>query len=548
MSEYRWLNELSQKFLEKDYLLPGQTVDERVTQICENAERILNKPGFAEKLKGYVKKGWYTFSTPVLANFGADRALPISCYGTMIEDSMESILQAQCEIGMLTKHGGGTSAYVGNLRERGAIIKNNGRSAGPVHFSQLYNTTIDVVSQGSLRRGSCAIYMQLEHPDIKEFLKIRSDGHPIQHLLSGVCVSDKFMEDMIAGDRYNREIWALVLDSRLKRGLPYIFFSGNANRGAPQVYKDLGMEITHSNLCTEIMECNTAEETFVCDLGSMVVVYYDEWKDTDAVETYIYFLDAVMTEFIEKAEKIPYMERAVRFAKRQRALGLGWVGWHSYLQSKMIPFESMEAKLLNVEIAKNIQKSALAASAKLAQEYGEPELLKGRGLRNVVWGAIAPTKSTAFIFGQLSECVEPFLDNYHLEDLAKGKYTFFNQYLKKLLQEKGQYTAEVKKSILKNSGSVQHLDFLTDEEKAVFKTFPEISPKEVIIQAAARQKYIDQGQSINIMIPKGTPIKDINALYIEAWRMGIKSLYYQYNMNAAQQFTKNVLSCASCEA
>ncbi len=218
-SEYRWLNDLSQKFLEKDYLLPGQTVDERITQICENAERILNKPGFAEKLKGYVKKGWYTFSTPVLANFGTDRALPISCFGTMIEDSMESILQAQCEIGMLTKYGGGTSAYVGKLRERGATIKNNGHSAGPVHFSQLYNTTIDVVSQGSLRRGSCAIYMQLEHPDIKEFLKIRSDGHPIQHLLFGVCVSDQFMEKMIAGDKQSREIWALVLDCRLKKGL-----------------------------------------------------------------------------------------------------------------------------------------------------------------------------------------------------------------------------------------------------------------------------------------------------------------------------------------
>ncbi len=296
------------------------------------------------------------------------------------------------------------------------------------------------------------------------------------------------------------------------------------------------------------MECNTAEETFVCDLGSMVILYYDEWKNTDAVETYIYFLDAVMTEFIEKGEKIPYMERAVRFAKRQRALGLGWVGWHSYLQSKMIPFESMAAKLLNVEIAKNIQKSALAASAKLAEEYGEPELLKGYRRRNVVWGAIAPTKSTAFIFGQLSENIEAFLDNYHLEDLAKGKYTFFNQYLKKLLEEKGMYTQEVKDSILKKSGSVQHLDFLSAEEKAVFKTFAEISPKEVIIQAAARQKYIDQGQSINLIIPKDTPIKDINALYIEAWRLGIKSLYYQYSTNAAQQFSKSILSCSNCEA
>jgi ribonucleoside-diphosphate reductase alpha chain len=214
----------------------------------------------------------------------------------------------------------------------------------------------------------------------------------------------------------------------------------------------------------------------------------------------------------------------------------------------MIPFESMAAKLLNVEIAKNIQKAALASSAKLAQEYGEPELLKGKGRRNMLWGAIAPTKSTAWIFGQISENIEPFLDNYHVEDLAKGKHTFFNPYLKDLLEKKGQYTLKVRNSILKNSGSVQHLDFLTDEEKAVFKTFPEISPREIIIQAAQRQKYIDQGQSINLMIPQDAPIKDINALYIEAWRLGIKSLYYQYSTNAAQQFSKNILSCSSCEA
>lgn len=548
MSDYRWLNEFSQKFLEKDYLLPGQTVDERVTLICENAERILGKPGFAEKFKENIKKGWYSLSTPVWTNFGSERALPISCYGTMVGDSMESILDAQAEVGMFSKQGGGTSVYLGKLRERGAAIKNNGTSSGSVHFAQLFESEVNVISQGSTRRGSCAVYQDLDHPDIEEFLTIRSEGHPIQSLSFGVCVSDAFMEGMIARDPRRMKIWAKVLESRINKGYPYIFFSGNANKYAPQVYKDLGMVITHTNLCTEIMECDTEDESFVCDLGSMNLLYYDEWKNTDAVELYIYFLDAVMSEYIEKASKIKYMERAVRFATRQRALGLGVLGWHSYLQSKMIPYESMAAKLLNVEIFKNISKNALLSSAKLAQEYGEPELLKGRGVRNVVRMAIAPTKSSAFILEQVSENTELFLDNYHVEDLAKIKFTFKNPYLKKLLAEKGKDTKKTWLSIADNGGSVQHLDFLSDEEKAVFKTFAEVSPREVIIQAAARQRYIDQGQSLNLHIDKNAPIKDINALYIEAWQMGIKSLYYQYGVNAAQRFTKNILSCSSCEA
>lgn len=555
-SEYRWLNDLSQKFVEKDYLLPGQTVDERITEICEHAEKILNKPGFAERFKENIKKGWYTLSTPVLANFGTDRGLPISCFGSYVEDTMESILDVQAEVGILTKYGGGTSVYLGKLRERGALIKDNGHSSGPVHFARLYDTVIDVTSQGNVRRGSCAIYLHLEHPDIEEFLDIRAEGHPIQNLSFGVCVSDEFLEKMIAGGKRERKIWAKVIDSRLNKGYPYIFFSGNANKAAPDVYKDLGMEITHTNLCTEIMECDTPEETFVCDLGSMVITYFDEWEHTDAVELNVYFLDAVMTEFIEKGKEIKHMEKAVRFAEKQRAIGLGWLGWHSYLQSKMIPFESMEAKLLNVRVAQNIQKAAVAASKKLAEEYGEPELLKGYGRRNTLWGAIAPTKSTTYIFGQMmenevfgrmSENIEPYLSNYYMEDLAKRKDTFINPYLIKLLKEKRQYTNEVLNSILKNDGSVQHLDFLCQHEKDVFKTFMEISPKEVVIQAAQRQKFIDQGQPINLIFHENTPVKDINALYIEAWRLGIKSLYYQYSTNAAQNFAKNILSCASCD-
>ena len=315
-----------------------------------------------------------------------------------------------------------------------------------------------------------------------------------------------------------------------------------------QNYKEKNMKIHSSNLCTEIFLPTNEDESFVCDLSSMNILHYDEWKDTDAVELLVYLLDAVMSEFIQKASKIKFMERAVRFAGRHRAIGVGWLGWHSYLQSKMIPFESNDAKRHNVKIAKNIKEKAYAASAKMAQEYGEPEVLQGYGRRHTTLMAIAPTKSSSFILGQVSEGIEPHRSNYYIKDLAKGKFTIKNSQLEQLLESKGENKAEVWDSILRNSGSVQHLTCLTDEEKAVFKTFAEISQKECIIQAAQRQKYIDQGQSLNLMIHPSIPIKDVNALMIEAWELGIKSLYYQMSVNAAQSFSRDILACVSCQA
>jgi ribonucleoside-diphosphate reductase alpha chain len=547
-SEYRWLNDMSQIFLERDYLVNGQTVDERVDVICDTAEQILNKPGFAKAFKKNIKKGWYSLSTPIWTNFGNNRGLPISCYGSFIEDSMESILYTQAEVGMMTKIGGGTSAYFGKLRPRGSSIKDNGESSGAVHFMQLFNNLINIVSQGATRRGNFAPYLPVDHPDILEFLTLRTEGHPIQDLSFGVCVPDYWMNEMIDGDSEKRKIWAKILECRANIGFPYIIFTDNANKNTANCYKDKGLKITHSNLCSEIFLPDSEEESFVCDLSSMNILYYDEWKNTDAVELLTYFLDAVMTEFIEKARKIKFMERAVRFAERHRALGIGWLGWHSYLQSKMVAWESMEAKLLNVQIAKNIHDAAYNASKKLAEEYGEPEVLKGYGRRNTTLLAVAPTKSSAFILGQVSEGIEPHRTNYYIKDLQKGKFTIKNKDLEGLLKQKGFDTNEIWDSILKNSGSVQHLECLTPEEKDVFKTFAEISPKEIIIQAAQRQKHIDQSQSLNLMIHPSIPIKDVNALLIEGWKLGIKSYYYQISVNAAQQFAKNILMCRSCES
>lgn len=549
-TEYRWLTPLSLEFLSRDYLLPGQTLDERVDIIVNRAEEILGIEGFGNRFKENLAKGWYSLSTPIWANFGTARGLPISCFGSYIEDNMESILETTAEVGMMTKFGGGTSAYFGNLRPRGSDITDNGKSSGSVHFMQLFDNLMNVISQGSTRRGNFAAYLPVDHPDILEFLTIKSEGSPIQDMWFGVTVTDDWMESMIAGDQDKRIIWAKIIESRANVGGPYVLFVDNANNNTADVYKDNPdlYTITHSNLCSEIMLPDNAEESFVCNLASMNILHFDEWRDTDAVELLVFFLDAVMTEFIEKAEKIPYMERSARFARRHRAIGIGWLGWHSYLQSQMLPFDSMEAKMANVVVAKAIQRSAYGASARLAALYGEPEVLVGYGRRNTTLMAIAPTKSSAFILGQVSEGIEPHRANYYIKDLAKGKYTIRNQQLVDYLEGIGYNDEETWNSIRQANGSVQHLDFLSQHEKDVFKTFQEISPREIVIQAAQRQNYIDQGQSLNLMIHPSVPAKDVNQLMIEAWRLGVKGLYYQISVNAAQEFSRDILACVSCEA
>ena len=448
----------------------------------------------------------------------------------------------------MTKNGGGTSAYFGDLRARGESISSGGESTGSVHFMELFNKLMNVVSQGNVRRGSFAAYLPIDHGDIEDFLKIRGEGNEIQDLSIGVTITDEWMNSMKEGDKEKRRIWGLVLKKRFESGYPYLFFTDNVNKQAPQVYKDLGMKINQSNLCTEIMLPNNEDESFVCDLSSMNLERWEEWKDTDAVETMIYFLDAVMSEFIEKTKGMKFMDAPRNFAIRHRALGLGVLGWHSLLQSKMIAFESMEAKLLNTTIWKTIRERADKASTDLSQLVGEPELLEGYGRRNTTTLAVAPTTSSSFILGQVSPSIEPNNSNYYVKDLAKGKFSYKNPYLKKLLKEKGKNDDDTWLDILKHSGSVQHVDYLTPEEKDVFKTFEETSQKEIIIQAASRQKHIDQGQSLNMLIPAGTPPKAVNELIIFAWEQGIKSLYYQRSTNPAKELARSIMTCKSCEA
>jgi ribonucleoside-diphosphate reductase alpha chain len=548
-----WLNENSRTFLSKGYLVGNITAEERIREIADIAEKYLNKPGFADKFYDYMSRGFYSLASPIWSNYGLSRGLPISCFGSYIADDMARIMYTHAEVGMMTKYGGGTSGYFGGLRPRGSVIKDNGHSSGAVHFMELFDNLINIVSQGSVRRGHFAPYLPVEHGDIEEFLNIGKEGHPIQESTYAVTVGDAWLKEMVDGDQEKRKIWAKIIQRRTEIGYPYILFSDTVNNNTVDVYKDKNMRIHGSNLCSEICLPTNDEISFVCCLSSINLRHYNEWKDTDAVEILTMFLDTVITDFItrleglrdsddtQKQSKFYFMQRAHKFAREHRALGLGVLGWHTFLQENNIVFESPQAMQLNEEIFKLIKEKAYKASADMAEEYGEPEVLKGYGRRNTTLLAIAPTTSSAFILGQVSQGIEPLMSNAFVKDVDKMKVTIKNPTLEALLEEKGRNTVEVWASIRDNDGSVQHLDFLTDHEKRVFRTFSEIDQRVIIDQAADRQRYIDQAQSLNLMIDPTISAKELNSLYLYAWEKGVKTLYYQHSMNAAQQFGRQKL-------
>lgn len=535
-SDYSWLNDISLNTLSRGYVLPKKdenykdTVIGRINDIVNNAESILNIS--LPTIRKGLKRGWVSFSSPVWANFGNDRGLPASCNGSYMDDNMESIIQSNAEIGMMTKVGAGTSCYMSKIRHKGSDISTGGKSQGPVHFAQLIQETIQVISQSNVRRGSCAIWLDIEHPDIDDWLMMRSitDGihHSIQHLSFGVCISDQWMEDMLKEEKGGEKRLRMVkiINRRRASGYPYIFFTDIANERR-------GDKIYCSNLCTEIMIPSDDDHSFVCVLSSVNALYFDEWKDTDLVSEMKLFLQAVNIEYINKAKKITFMDRAVRGAEKYKAIGLGILGYHSYLQSKLIPFESEEAREKNIEIHKK-----LSETNKYYQKYyGDYHYTT----------AIAPTTTSSIILGQVSPAIEPWESNYFENDNAKGVFTQKNKILEELLEKKGFNTKEIWNSILINGGSVQHLDCLTDNEKKVFKTFIEIDQHEIIKQAGDRQKYIDQGQSINLKIHSDKDKKYNVDIIVSAWKNGLKSLYYHKGVNAAQELARKN-RCESCEA
>lgn len=536
--KYYWLNDESRLFLSRGYIT--ETPEQRIKDIANTAEKILGIEGFAQKFEDYMARGFYSMSTPVWINFGKQKGLPISCYGSNIDDNLDSILNAAREIGMMSKYGGGTSAYLGNIRPRGTDISTGGKADGPVHYARMYDTTVDVCKQSEARRGACAVYLPVEHNDILEFLEIGTEGNSIQNLQYGITVTDEWMQSMKDGDKDKRKIWAKVIQRRSEFGYPYIMFKDASNRNTP--YKDLGLEITASNLCSEIQLPTDSFNSFVCCLGSINLLHWDEIEKTDAVEVYTQFLNAVMDEFILKSQTMPGLARAHRFASQHRAIGIGVLGYHTLFQSKLINFDSMEAKRLNNVIFKTIKERSENAS-KWLYEYKGYSCLR-EGFANTTLMAIAPTKSSSFIHGAVSMGIEPIKSNYFVKDLAKTKTVYKNSFLECELDKYDLNTEEVLEDILNKDGSVQHLDFPTKE---VFKSFVEIAPKELVLQAAQRQKYIDQSQSLNLMIDPSIPAKDINKLYLYAWEEGVKTLYYQFSQSSAQAFSRNILECASCE-
>jgi len=561
--DYHHLNEISLQVLSRGYLKAGVAHDallaaavDRLEDMIEAAENILGFP--LPTLRHGAKRGWFSPSSPVWSNFGAGRALPISCNGSYMDDNLDSILWKVAEVGAMTGAGAGTSVAMSALRPFGTPISKGGESNGPVHFARLLQEDIEVVSQSSVRRGSCCIYLNVDHPDIEEWLKMRSIAggvhHKIQHLDFAVGLTDEFMEALETDPKGSprRNLMAKIRNKRRETGRPFIFFPGNANRAKPQVLKDLGIDIHASNLCTEIMLPSSPNESFVCNLSSANLLYYDEWKNTPFIREMIYFLDAVMSDYIDKIEpdknpKYRLLADAHRFAVRWRALGLGTLGYHSLLKSKMIPFESEDARALNIEVHKYIHEESIAASRWLAEKFGEPEGMKGYGMRNLTVNAIAPTQSSSVICGQVSKSIEPEEAVVFENDAAKVIFTQYCPIFREVLQRHGKDTADVWRSVMKQGGRVDHLDFLTDLEKEVFKPWIDIDQHEVVRQGIDRGVYVDQGQSMNIVLRNEATMKDDIDIIRAAWRGGLKSLYYRNGENAAQKKAREN-ACVACEA
>jgi ribonucleoside-diphosphate reductase alpha chain len=549
--QFEWLNQNNRLFLSRGYVTDGRPAEERYLEIAAKAEQEYNIPGYANRLAYYFSKGWASLASPVISNFGNERGLPISCNNSHFGDSVEAIVTKIAEIATMTKHGAGTSAFLGDLRERGAPISVGGTSFGPVHFAELIDRTVSIISQSNIRRGNCAVYLPVEHPDIMEFLEIREEGNAIQKLSIGVTFTRQWIAEMKAGDMAKRAIWWRLIRKRFETGYPYFFFTDNVNDSLPAWYKDKGMRVRSSNLCTEITEPSDDDESFVCDLSSLNLAKYEEWKDTDFIFDMIIFLDIITEEYIRKTANIKYLEAAHRFARRHRALGLGVLGWHTLLQQRMLPFGSKGAYQLNDEIHTLIQSESIRASEWLAKEYGEPEVMEGYGRRNSMLNAIAPTKSSSFILGsgQISASIEAWESNYYIENLAKTKLTIRNELLEKVLEEHGINSPDTWMQIALDGGSVRNLN-IDRHAKDVFKTSIEIDQKDVILQAAQRQKRIDQSQSLNLMVHPDTDITEVSRLHLLAEAAGVKTLYYMHGRNLTQDFAREQqsASCTACEA
>lgn len=495
-----------------------------------------------EKFFDIMWKGWLSPSTPILANTGTNRGLPVSCAGSYVPDSIDGIYKAKHETAMLTKMGFGTAGYLGDIRPRGTSISVGGKSTGVLQVIEGFQTDMEYVAQGTARRGSWAGYLPIDHGDFFEvctYLEQHPDGNNI-----GWNVSDEFIERLKSGDEDAIKRYGKALKTKMVSGRGYFFFPQKAERKRPQWYVDQNLDVKAPQLCNEVMLHSSKDYTYTCVLASMNVELFDEWYGTDAVNTAIVFLDAVCQEFIERAKNIPGLEKAVAFTKNSRALGLGQCGLHSYMQKNMIAFESFDAHMVNNKIAKYIQDEAIKASEWLASVWGEPKWMKGYGRANTHLIAIAPTKSTALIMGGISEGINPDTAMVYTQKSAGGEVDRVNPYLLKLMKEKGVFNKTNVEDIRDKMGSVQHVDWLTEEEKLVFRTAFEINQHTIIRLAAARGKFMDQWQSLNLFFAAGEDESYINEVHKEAFlNPDILGLYYVYSMAGVQASKDECLAC-----
>jgi ribonucleoside-diphosphate reductase alpha chain len=571
-------NEIYIKTISKTYLQSGEKPKDAYWRVATAVAKRLDKPQLATKFFDYMWKGWLCLATPVLANTGTDRGLPISCFGIDVGDSIYEIGSKNLELMLLAKHGGGVGIGINMIRPAGTKITGNGTSDGVVPFCKIYDSTILATNQGSVRRGAASVNIKIEHKDFEDFLEIREPKGDVNrqslNLHQCVVISDRFMKKLEEGEPDARRKWGKLLQKRKATGEPYIMYKGNVNKANPEMYKKNGLKVHMTNICSEIVLHTDEQHSFVCCLSSLNLAKYDEWKDTDLVYTATIFLDGVLEEFIQRAKNLKGFENSVRSAERGRALGLGVLGWHTYLQQKGLPFEGLQAQFETRKIFSQLKIESERASRWLATEYGEPLWCKESGMRNTHLRAVAPTVSNSKLSGNVSSGIEPWAANVFTEQTSKGTFIRKNPELKKVLKKIGFDTKETWDKILADGGSVMGLDFLDEwcyvdgkiveckevegeakhkctSVKDVFKTFKEINQLDLVRQAGVRQQYIDQAVSLNLAFPAIADPKWINQVHLEAWKQGVKTLYYMRTESVlrgdiAQQAMNP--DCVSCEA
>ena len=527
-----WMDEVSLATISKGYLLPNETPKKAYRRVASAAAMRLKKPELENKFYKMLWNGWLGLASPVFSNMGTDRGLPISCFGIDTPDSIRGISLTNAELMKLTSQGGGVGISVSRIRPRGAQISGNGKSEGVVPWCKIYDSAIIATNQGSVRRGAASVNLDINHPDIGEYLQIRRPkGDPNRQCLNlhqCVVVDDPFMRKLESRDQDAMSLWAEILKSRMETGEPYVMFKDNVNKSNPVAYMMNNLDVTMTNICTEITLFTDEDHSFICCLSSLNLAKYDEWKDTDTVEMSTWFLDGVMQEFIDKSQGRDSLKRTHNHAKKGRALGLGVVGWHTFLQQKGMPFNSIASTAYTHNIFSNIKNKAEKASLDLAREYGEPVWCKGTGMRNTHLMAIAPTVSNSVILGGISAGIEPLPANIYTFNGAKGTFIRKNKVLEGILESKKENKNKWWDQMLADGGSAQNLpdNVLTPEEKELFLTFPEINQLELVRQAAIRQRYLDQTQSLNLSFDPSDSPKWINQVHMEAWKLGIKTLYY----------------------